>query len=91
MKYLRVGTRNEQQFTTERRVRARRRSIYLSIYLSIYMDIYTHTHIYIYIYTHIYISIHMYIYIKHLCVGSRDKQQFTTEWRVCARRRVQRR
>ena len=31
----------------------------------------------------------MYIYIKYLCIGSRDKQQFTTKRRVCARRPVQ--
>ena len=58
MKYLCVGTRDEQEFTTERRVCARRR-IYLSIYLSIYM----HTHIYIYIHIHTHIHIHTYIYV----------------------------
>ena len=66
--YLRVGTRNEQQFTTKRRVCARRgvqrrqgkrRRIYLSIYLSI---IYIYIYICVYIYPSIYVHIYVYLY-----------------------------
>ena len=80
MKYLRVDSRDEQQFTAQWRVGARRRRrvnpicIYICVCTSIHLSI----------------SISMYIYIKYLCIGSRDKQQFTTKRGVCARRRVQR-